>query len=722
MLLRVNGEFLDFDDSISVEKQSKIFEELAATTGDFSYSFDLTRTARNLKILGLPFPDTSSKIIYQDVACDLLDDDGIPIYKGLLRVQKVGKKIPCSFFSGNYNWMALITGNLSDLDFSEFDSDQDYTAITNSWTQSKGLVFPFMDIGALDTRSNVTVKLEDFNAAIYAKTIFNKIFYSAGLKYKGDIVNDFIFNNAIVAVNNKTDQGIKDRSSYAYKNANQTVVDSAAYAVIRFQDVTTYPYFNGAEGNYDTATWRFTADIDMSIVVDVALVISMNTQSNTQFYRINKNGSTYREYTLAFGPGANPPTGYNIHLNMKLNAGDYIQIDVKSVDSIGVNTGVQIGSTFKVTPVFLYRVFGNAVIPKWSKQQFVSNILSALNIVSDYNPNTKEITFNLFEKIKSKDAIDISEYVSEVETDFEEFISNFGKKNILSYQDSDSQLTEDYNVQNVMAYGSGAIEVDNDFIQDSVDIISSDFSAPVSYLSKVFDASLERVEFLQTNEGDNAQVTSVDDNGSGVARFFVDHDYFNQQDLVRISDSTYPGYNGDWMVSANAAGYIEVDGLNFVLDATAKVSRIEFTYNNSSNVYLLINIPQYSINKFSSFSTYYIESNGFTQPAFAYFNLLDNNRSIIDEYRQGLSFGGANNDLATQKTLIDTYWRIADRVLNDPTKLFATANLPKSVFLALTPLRPVYLKTEQTTNQYYINRISGYESRKIPCTIELIKL
>jgi len=722
MLLKVNGEYLDFNDSIPIEKQAKIFEELSSTSGDFSYSFELRRTKKNIKLLGIPLAFVSNKTIYQNVACEVTDDDGVSIFTGQLRVQRISKKIECSFFSGNYNWMALLSGDLTELDFSEFDVDQDYTNISTSWTLSDGLIFPLMDIGGLDTRSNVTLKLEDFNACMYVKTIFKKIFNSIGIKFGGEIVNDFIFNNAIVAVNNKTEEGIKDRSSYAFKNANQTVVDSAAYAVIRFQDVTTYPYFNGSSGRYDTSTWRWTADVDTAISVDVSLIISMNTQANTQYYRVNKNGSTYREYTLAFGPGSNPPTSYNIHLNMKLSAGDYIQIDVKSVDSLGVNTGVQTGSTFKVTPVFLYRVFGNSVIPKWTKQQFVSNILSALNIVCDYNPQTKEITFNFFDGIKSKTPIDISNYVTEIETDFEEFISNFSRNNSLSYQDSDSQLTDDYNVKNKTAYAAGIIEVNNDFIQAEGDLITSDFAAPVSYINTVLDASIERTEFLQLNEGDNAEITAVADNGSGVARFSVTHDYFNANDLVRISESTYPGYNGDWMVSGLGSGYIEVDGLNFISNSTAKISRIEFSYNNSSNVFLMINIPAYTVSNFSSKSIYYIEQIGLTQPAFAYFNLLDNNTNVIDDYRQGLAFGSINNDLATQKTILQTYWRSAQNILNDPVKLFATAYLPKSVFLSLTSLTPVYLNNEETTNEYYVNRITGYEKKSLPCIMELIKL
>jgi hypothetical protein len=50
--------------------------------------------------------------------------------------------------------------------------------------------------------------------------------------------------------------------------------------------------------------------------------------------------------------------------------------------------------------------------------------------------------------------------------------------------------------------------------------------------------------------------------------------------------------------------------------------------------------------------------------------------------------------------------------------LKARGYIPDDVFRRLTPLTPVYLKTEETVNTYYINRIKGYR----PCEVELIKL
>src|SRR5690349_10235367 len=119
MLIKVGDDYLTFNDDIEIERISKIFEEIDSTWGDFSYSFDIAYTAHNMEKLGNPSPDVSDKTIYKNVYADVCDNDGAVLHKGQIRVEKINKrtrKITCSFYSGNYNWMALLTGKVNDLD------------------------------------------------------------------------------------------------------------------------------------------------------------------------------------------------------------------------------------------------------------------------------------------------------------------------------------------------------------------------------------------------------------------------------------------------------------------------------------------------------------------------------------------------------------------------------------------------------------------------------
>jgi hypothetical protein len=75
-----------------------------------------------------------------------------------------------------------------------------------------------------------------------------------------------------------------------------------------------------------------------------------------------------------------------------------------------------------------------------------------------------------------------------------------------------------------------------------------------------------------------------------------------------------------------------------------------------------------------------------------------------------------------QIPLTDKYFRLLGRVLNDPVKLFSTAHLPNVVYRQIDFLSPITIRTLETTNQYYVNRITGYKESYLPCTLELIKL
>jgi hypothetical protein len=106
----------------------------------------------------------------------------------------------------------------------------------------------------------------------------------------------------------------------------------------------------------------------------------------------------------------------------------------------------------------------------------------------------------------------------------------------------------------------------------------------------------------------------------------------------------------------------------------------------------------------------------------AFFNLLNTGRQINRDFLNSMSFSGEDNELHYQQTLIQQYFRLFAKILNDPVKLYQTAHLPYSVYQSLDFLRPVKIQTFETTNVYYLNRITGYKESFLPCTLELIKI
>lgn len=714
MMLKVNDDYLDFTDLVEVEKQIKLFEDIATTDGDFSYAFDLPKTINNLRTLGNPQPDNINKQVYQRIPAILMTDGGEQTFKGYLRVEKLTNVITCSFFAGNNNWFGLLSDSMRSLDWSEYDLDLTESNVAASIFNTSGLVYPFLDNGMLRTRGTPLIKLEDLVGGIHVKDAFNKIFSSHGIKIQGELLDDPNFNTAVVLSNPRNEQLIYDRSAFVGKSTPQMVdFDGSTTVQITFDDQTTPPFFNG--GNFNLATESYTSDIRQVVRVELFLSCQQVVSDSVRFLtKINLNGVEFASTSTN-----NPPTELftvNLTARVPLVAGDVIDFSV-TPSVFEVDTMYILEATVKITPLFVYRSVGESSVPDWTQQQYVSNIIRLFGVLPHYDGVSKTLTLNLFQKIKDKTPINISEHISGTEVDYSEFISEYGKQSLFSYQETaDDDITT-----NFFGYSKGAISVDNEFLDDSVDVLTSDFSQPIGYLNNVFDMSMEKLDFIEVEEDVEVEITGVTD-VSDRARFAVEEDEFQLSDLVRVHDSTNRNYNGDYMVSSVGAGYIELSGVDFSTDARAKVTRLVYKYSSSDNVFLVHHVPLYTVNKFSGLNEIKLENTGYETFTLGFFNLLNTGRQVNRDFIYSLSFSGEGHPLHYQQTLIDQYFSLFARVLNDPVKLYCTCTLPYYLFSQIDFLSPVVIRTEESQNVYYLNRITGYKEGYLDCVTELIKL
>lgn len=748
MRLRSGDRFFDFDGDIEIERQWKLFEKIDETVGDFSYQFEIERTDNNMSILGFPTPD-AVKSIYKSVPCDILDEDGIPFYTGQIRVENVARTISCSYFSGNFNWMSLLNGFMSELNLSQYDRESSRINIRNSWQNDSGVIFPLLDTGLLTSRKRDETLIDDYTLCIFVKTIFEKITAKTGVKFTGDLFKDPVFNSLILCRNTQGKKDIEDRSSFANLTSDQafTAIDAGGGTTItvEFNDDSTLPYYNGAQNNYDASTFEYTADVAMRAELEAEFsdITYASGSLDELGYVILVNGTVVAGYGITIGVGSVPGTNtgsLSFRNTVQLEAGDVVKVQVNAGTISGTTSvTVKAGSTFKVTPVRLLYTSGvNLVPPNWTNGQFVSNIMNLFCCISDFDQATKTVTINFFNDLASKDPIDLSDYLTIEETNFTDVLSNYSKTNTLSYQEGSDEEIAGYNASSFARYGAGVIEINNDFISDSGAMVEVDFTSPISYINPAFRCSMERVPFFTAADQGSTPFDRVV-YAAGSAAFHLppanDFLYIEEGDLVRISESDNDLYNGEFRVSivtsdigSSIGRHIILGGLNFSADATGKVTKLIHKPTGDDSVYLFYQteydadqVPEYSSR--SEFAI--AEKGGATivdDVAYPYFNLLNTGNTINDQYKQSLAYGEVDNDFSYQRTLIDSYWRNVERILNDPTKPYAKALLPKNVFMSLTPLRPIRVRTKETDNLYYLNRITGYKKSYKECDVELIKL
>ena len=257
-------------------------------------------------------------------------------------------------------------------------------------------------------------------------------------------------------------------------------------------------------------------------------------------------------------------------------------------------------------------------------------------------------------------------------------------------------------------------------------MISSKFTSPISYEHPKFKCSLDRIEFIELEEDEEASITSVSDNSSK-PRFNITgaNQIFAINDLVKIEalEGQDDRYNGQFVVGGISSTYIElIGGPAYNGSITGKVTRLQQVLTTSENNFLMSFIKATDVTDISDNTGFYFNQSFISVFSLGFFNLLRLGHNIESKYTQGLSFGIIDDRLFFQKTLIETFWSQFQRILNDPVKLIGRGYLPVPVYKRLDFLQPVYIKTLETSNLYYINRIGGYEDQSTACDIELIKL
>lgn len=709
MLRTADNEYIQVPD-VEVERQAKLFQSIGDTSGDFSYEFEIDNNSDNLDKLGIISPvDGFQKTIYTVNDISLLDDEGSVLYTGYVRIQSIQDTITLSFFSGNNNWFSAMSDNISDLDLSDFEIEVNITNITNSWVNTEGVIFPYVNSGAFSTRSYITFTLNDFIPFVYVKDIIKKCFAYSGLKLSGEIVTDWRYEHLITTSNRiTTRQEIQDRTVSVSKVADQTITTiGSPYEVVEFELQDSV----GTHSNWDSVNFRYTADVPMIIETTISYE---NTYSGTfgTGQLLIKNGteiidgtsSPNDEYTFS-----SPRIQGGIITPIFLDAGDYVdfRIDRRNVaDTITVNA-----ASFEIRPVRLLKLFPLNILPQSTQLDFCLDVFKLFNTVIDYDPFTKTVTVDFFKNAIRNDELDISEYIdpSTIRVDYNELIGDYGKLNVLKYTEADNDTIKDYNKTSTYPYGSGIINSENEFVDKEKDILESTFVATPEDNRNPYGISMAKLDFTEIERGQEytASITNV----SGEARFTVSEVFSPVVgEVIEVYDSSDETYLGQWVIDNSVSvTAFEVGGILFSTAVTVRLRRIEIVPKQNSDQVLLLVAPE-SFAGTAAYAWFYkpqITNTGYTN---------------LNDYTKSLSFGENITTLPYQRTMIEDYWADLGPILQDPIKIYVDAYLPKSVFESITFKQPIRLKTDRFNARFIPNRITGYKNSSSPCTLELIKL
>lgn len=698
MIVQVGNGYLEVNDSIQVEKKVKLFEDVSSTQGDFSYDFQVPKSQNNLDLIRIYTNSQTDKLWNYKIPANLLDDSGILVYSGFIRIQDdivEALTYNASFFSGNTNWIEALSFNLLDLYWNKFDVE--YANIFD-FTKDSGLVFPLTDRGILYERANEHFTSDDFQGYMYVKDIVNVVLANGAIKLEGNLLNDPIYNKLITSTgtNKLLSIQVDNRTAFIGKSSNQTVTTS--YAKATFTNDSA-PFSNSSLGNWSTVNSRYTFDIQpRNYEVNVKLNYAVGASFTYTFVRIRKNGSTTL-FEKGYKTRVINDTYTVDDLNDTPSVGDYYEVEVK-VSAFSTNRTLLTGSSVTIKPTQFYKVFAGTVIPDMIASDFMSNIFRMLNCIVSYNNISQTLTADLLETTLGRPPIDISEYVSNIQNNYSDFINNYSKSNLLVWEDQSNDLVDEYNENNLIPYAAGVIYIDNDFLEAESNLVEMDFVAPFQRPYPKLGIDLPLTDFVEVSTIETRNITSVSlDSSSGIDLAVFNYSGTDESPaLVRISDSTISDYNGDyWMVGSSSSfnGYVEYLG-----SATATMEILRIKLKSSDPVFLLNN-PNQTIGNVSGFDEYFID-NLVPRTSIAVANFLN-----TENYLGSLGFDYLKN----------LYYNKTEKLLNSGVMFSGTVNLPNKVYREIDFLSPIRVDDIE----YYPNKLTGYESQEEPAQIELIR-
>lgn len=715
MIIRVGDEFIDEVVEIAIERKAKLFESIGESQGDFSYSFSLQNTSDTRKKLGITNIQQTNKTIYQRIDTVLLSDAGTEIYRGFIRIDGVsGSEISCSFFSGNTNWMEDLNIPMSSLNLAQYDVPLNTSTITASHLSNSGVVFPLVEKGNLVNRKSRYLFDEDFHPFIHVKDVFNGITYNTGVKFTGELFNDSRFQ-ALITSNNRLKKNNEDRSVYIGKTGAQVMPGS--FTKVTFTNESE-PYSDSVYSNWDASNSQYIADvgiIKMSVQVNLRV-----TNIGLALFTIVRNGT---EVIGSFAANATNRIVETVEVG-GIEQGDTVEL--QSAHLFTSSLTIQEDSWIKMIPIKLKNVFVNSLLPDVSCTDFIVDIFKMFNVIPTYDAYSKTINTVMFKNILMRDAIDLSNYVSSYDIDYVDVQSSYDKLNRMKYEQQSISDVSNYNNANDVEYGAGYININNAFLEDESDLFTLIFTAPFQKDISLIATSLPSIDFAETEDTDvTRSITSVTDNG-GVARFnWSSGGAMTAGTLVRISNSSNDGYDGEFVIEVAGANYVELYDCNYDTNATATITELEIVDNDNDDQVIML--YQYNTNSPSLLFTYFsgitsIRYNGTKLGmAFAYFYFPDLGFQFNDgPKKEALYF--ERIDGSSQKGLKEDYYSDMERTLNDPVKLICVMNIPEKVFNQIDLISPVRVMTSEFDSLFFVNLITGYQGSEFPCTVELIKL
>jgi hypothetical protein len=766
-----SGNIIDYPsgEDFEITKQCANWHEFKIK-GDVTADFKIPNTSKNREALGYYGGQQIDSPAFPSIAFNVIRD-GNRIMRGYFIIRGLDADfIYCFFVSGNSNWFNALKFNLKDIMYPD-SYTVSYSSAFSRMAETDGIIFPLIDWSYNRQRLSNYFYLrqwplvsgsgsgQDINRAfsqdvfpcIYLHTIVSGMARHGGIKIDGDLVNDPLFKKVIItppgpdfSVSNeivkKTTLRIGLSASTSPTTGNTVPFDVVQESgeLINY-DAVNYRYYVPVSGTY-RLEFKIDYTAPQSAVVDFYLVTSSTSTLiardsgtlTTPYVRsrpvwFNASAGDYVRWEVLYSSGVAPTINTRSNLFFQLEAG---------CPSSFMSTRITTSGAAPFYYQVITKVIPSAVIPDMKAVDLVKFLCSYFGCVCSYTEESKTLTINRVSSFQKEEADDWSDFFIKRK---EVYDTNTAIKNIIQAPETSEEEIVKYNNGADVKYGGGMILSKFDFNEqrtiytlpfggsyDEKSLANPDSGAPYF---------LPHVHFYDIEEDQTTYYDYTSVSNFGNAGFFgVGAPPFVVGDLVRITGGSYAGYTN--VVSLGATS-VTCEGTYYTANATGRITKVTLSPVNSVPRMLVISDPIAVSNLYSvgSAALWIFQQNADTtefDSASAAANYTSTSGNVRTAWFDKAKVGIANLDVLNDSLSIDQisnkeynatvgerYHNFIERAYNNP-KIEAELYLPTDIFYAFNFGKYIYLKTDQITGYFFVQKINGYKSPEKPVKVELI--
>lgn len=686
--------------------------------GEVTTNFSIPNSSGNRSIIGYRGLNQLNRVLEKELD---LYRNGNKVASGKIVIQEdTGSSLDGFFIAGNSSWINDFTGNIRDLDLSDYDTTFSVANIQSRTSATDGIIFPLVDwiYRGQKLSDGYLVKpilasgenyFFDFYPCIYLHTIVTRLFRNKNIKLSGDLFTDPIYNKIILPINTLTDASLVNFDSASVSGlirANPSTL---------YSEALTIPTGVLTKITFNQALYSGTDLPNNRLLMDAAYD-SVNLVGFLNFYGELRNG-TIAIYKNGASIGSKTFTNASsvTHtVNTPVSASDYIELYVTLTDTpifpdhhitdryLNWSTTYQVASAGGT-------VTAASILPDISEIDLVKYLSQRFNCLLDYDAGTQTLDFKILDNVRKEDAVDYTENLKSYTISYQ---TGFGLNNYVRSKESE-ELT---------GYKIGNLSFGDRNLEGSGSGDKTPFEIPFRPSASVQNTNLG---LLQTY---SPLITLTDnDEGDAYSTGGATFTGLNKTDyaagsVIRIQDDNGTvAFAVIETATVSLTSTITVYGSVTATLTTGRIYRQTIALNNQGLRELIV-VPSTSLASLGKSSVKLIDTTTgaattVTSLPFAYYAKPSTGvASGVDDLRVGLNFGAVSG--ASNISFGDLYLNTLSKIVQAPV-LNAKMLFSESEYKNINMKGYVYLKTKDFNGYFLPKTLEGYKDRYTEVKFEL---